>query len=41
MSNDYTKIAKQLQKFGNVQGLMKYINYESILQEHKEQQRNK
>ena len=41
MSNDYTKIAKQLQEFGNVQGLMKYINYESILQEHKEQQRNK
>ena len=41
MSNDYTKIAKQLQTYKHVQGLMKYINYESILEEHKKQERGK
>ena len=41
MSNDYTKITKQLQTYKHVQGLMKYINYESILEEHKKQEKGK
>lgn len=41
MSNDYTKIAIQLEKYQEVQGLMKYINYESILEQHKRQEKGK
>lgn len=41
MSNDYTKIAKQLQTYKHVQGLMKYINYESLLEEHRKQEKDK
>lgn len=41
MSNDYTKIAKQLETYKNVQGLMKYINYDSIMEEHKKQEKGK
>ena len=41
MSNDYTKIAKQLSTYGTVQGLMKYVNYDSILEQHKRQIKGK
>lgn len=41
MSNDYTKIAKQIETYGTVQGLMKYINYDSILEQHKRQEKGK
>ena len=41
MSNDYTKIAKQIETYGHAQGLMKYINAESLLEEHKKQTRGK
>lgn len=41
MSNDYTKIAIQLEKFGKVQGLMRYINYANIKSQHDKQMKNK
>ena len=41
MSNDYTKIAKQLSTYGTVQGLMKYVNYDSIVEQHKRQIKGK
>lgn len=41
MSNDYTKIAKQLETYKNVQGLMKYINYDSIMEQHRKQEKGK
>lgn len=41
MANDYTKIAWQLQKHGTVQGLMKYINKESLKEQHEKQKRGK
>ena len=41
MANDYTKIALQLQKYGAVQGLMKYINKESLKEQHKKQIKGK
>ena len=39
MANDYTKIALQLQKYGTVQGIMKYINKESLIEQHKKQEK--
>lgn len=41
MSKDYTKIAKQLETYKTVQGLMKYINYENILEQHRKQIKGK
>lgn len=41
MLNDYTKIVKQLTKYKQVEGLMKYINYESLIEQHRRQERNK
>ena len=41
MANDYTKIAWQLQKHGTVQGIMKYINKESLKEQHEKQQKGK
>ena len=41
MANDYTKIALQLQKYGTVQGIMKYINKESLIEQHKKQEKGK
>lgn len=41
MSNDYTKITRQLETYGNVQGLMKYINYDSIMKQHNKQIKGK
>ena len=41
MVNDYTKIAWQLQKHGTVQGLMQYINKESLKEQHEKQIKGK
>lgn len=41
MANDYTKIAEQLGKYKTVQGLMKYINIESLANQHEKQSKNK
>ena len=41
MSSDYTKIIKQLTKYKRVEGLMQYINYESLMEQHRKQERNK
>jgi len=41
VENDYTKIAEQLKKYKTVQGLMKYINKESLIRQHKLQDRRK
>ena len=41
MENDYTKIAKQLGKYKTVQGLMQYINKETLTRQHKEQSNKK
>ena len=37
MANDYTRIAWQLQKHGTVQGIMKYINKESLKEQQEKQ----
>lgn len=39
MKNDYSGIRKQQEKYKTIQGLMKYINEDSIKQKHKEQQK--
>lgn len=41
MENDYTRIAKQLEEHGTVQGIMKYINYDNLKRQHEKQCRNK
>ena len=41
MANDYTRIALQLQKYGTVQGLMRYINKESLKEQHEKQEKGK
>ena len=41
MLNDYTKIAKQLEKHKTVQGIMQYINEESIIKQHEKQIKGK
>ena len=41
MVNDYTRIAKQQEKYGTVQGLMSYINQESLKEQHRKQERRK
>lgn len=41
MENDYTRIAKQMEEHGTVQGIMKYINYDNIKRQHEKQNRNK
>lgn len=41
MQNDYSGIRKQQMKYKAVQGLMKYINVESIKKKHKEQPKGK
>lgn len=41
MSNDYTKIAKQLEKHKTVQGIMPYINYDSLKEQHERQIKGK
>lgn len=41
MANDFSKIAIQLQKHKTVQGIMKYINQETLIEKHKKQDKNK
>lgn len=41
LSNDYTKIAIQYEKYRKVQGVMRYVNAESIKEQHKKQEANK
>ena len=41
MANDFSKIAVQLQKYGTVQGIMKFVNKEAIIEQHKRQMKNK
>ena len=41
MANDYTKIALQLQKHGTVQGIMKFVNEESLKAQHEKQDKKK
>lgn len=41
MANDFSKIAMQLEKHKTVQGIMKYINQESLIEQHKKQEKNK
>ena len=41
MANDFSKIAIQLQKHKTVQGIMKYVNQESLIEQHKKQEKSK
>ena len=41
MANDFSKIATQLQKHKTVQGIMKYVNQEALIEQHKKQKKNK
>ena len=41
MANDFSKIAIQLQKHKTVQGIMKYVNQEALIEQHKKQDKNK
>ena len=41
MGNDYTRIAEQQRKYGTVQGIMKYVNEESIKEQHRRQEKGK
>lgn len=41
MANDYSKIAEQLGKYKTVQGLMKYIDKESLIRQHVKQETGK
>lgn len=41
MANDFSKIAIQLQKHKTVQGIMKYVNQEGLIEQHKKQEKNK
>ena len=41
MANDFSKIAIQLQKHKTVQGIMKYVNQEALIEQHKKQVQKK
>ena len=41
MGNDFSKIAEQLKKYKTVQGIMKFVNEETIIKQHIKQSRNK
>lgn len=41
MENDFSKIAEQLKKYKTVQGIMKFVNEETIIKQHIKQSRNK
>ena len=41
MANDFSKIAIQLQKHKTVQGIMKYVNQEALIEQHKKQEKSK
>lgn len=41
MDNDFSKIARQLKEHKTVQGIMKYVNKETIIKQHKKQEKKK
>lgn len=41
MENDFSKIAIQLEKYKTVQGIMKYVNKETLMKQHKKQEKKK
>lgn len=41
MANDFSKITIQLQKHKTVQGIMKYVNQEALIEQHKKQDKKK
>ena len=41
MENEFAKITEQQRKYRTVQGIMKYINEETIMKQHKKQERKK
>ena len=41
MENDFTKIAEQLRKHKTVQGIMQYVNEDSLLKQHQKQEAKK
>lgn len=41
MENDFSKIAEQLKRYKTVQGIMKFVNEETIIKQHIKQSRNK
>ena len=41
MENDFSKIAIQLEKYKTVQGIMKYVNKETLIKQHKKQEKKK
>ena len=41
MENEFTKITEQLRKYKTVQGIMKYVNEESLLKQHHKQEAKK
>lgn len=41
MDNDFSKIARQLKEHKTVQGIMKYVNKDTIIKQHKKQEKNK
>ena len=41
MENDFSKITKQLNEHKTVQGIMKFVNKDTIIKQHKKQEKNK
>jgi len=41
MENEFSKIAKQMSEYKTVQGIMKYINKDTIIRQHRKQEANK
>ena len=41
MESDFSKITKQLNEHKTVQGIMKYVNKDTIIKQHKKQEKNK
>lgn len=41
MDNDFSKIARQLKEHKTVRGIMKYVNKDTIIKQHKKQEKNK
>ena len=41
MENNFSKIAIQLEKYKTVQGIMKYVNKETLIKQHKKQEKKK
>ena len=41
MENEFMKIAEQLRKYKTVQGIMKYVNEETLIKQHQKQEKKK